>query len=356
MDLVGRRPVLAALVGALCIAWSGPLVKLADVPPATAATFRCLLALPVLAALAAAERRRLGALPPRSRHLSHLAGAFFAVDLILWHHAIEAVGAGLATVLGNLQVLVVAFVAWWLLDERPHLGLLASVPVLLLGVGLVSGALGGATYGDNPGLGVVLGIATSMAYAGFILLLRHGSGDLRRRSGPLLHATASATVVAAVLGAGLGELDVRLSAASFGWLLLLALTAQVVGWLLITSSLPRLPAAVTSVLLLAQPAGALAVSALLLGEAPSPVQYAGAACILAGVTLATATRGRRSGGAVEQAGDGAVAEDLPDGPRDERGDREHRQLVDAPVGLDRQRVGDEHLAHPAVLEPVDRRT
>ena len=31
---------------------------------------------------------------------------------MFWHHAIEAVGAGLATVLGNLQVIIVGFFAW----------------------------------------------------------------------------------------------------------------------------------------------------------------------------------------------------------------------------------------------------
>ena len=102
--------------------------------------------------------------------------------------------------LGNLQVLVVGAVAWWLLGERPATRLLAAVPVLLVGVALVSGALGGETYGANPRLGVALGFATSAAYAGFILLLRHGSGDLRRLAGPLLHATASAAVCSLVLG------------------------------------------------------------------------------------------------------------------------------------------------------------
>src|SRR5688572_11952725 len=109
---------MVALVGALCIAWSGPLVRLAEVPPATAALYRCLFALPFLALLAGREQRRLGPLPARSRRFAQLGGVFFACDLVLWHHAIEAVGAGLATVLGNLQVLVVAVVAWWLLDER----------------------------------------------------------------------------------------------------------------------------------------------------------------------------------------------------------------------------------------------
>ena len=291
MATLGRRPVLAALLGACCIAFSGPLVRLADVPPSSAALYRCLLAVPVLALLARREDREHGRLPVRTRWTAAAAGAFFACDLVLWHHTIDAVGAGLATVLGNLQVLVVAAVAWWLLGERPHAGLVAAVPVLLLGVTLVSGALGGETYGRDPRLGVLLGLATSVAYAGFLLVLRSGSRDLRRLAGPLLWASGSAAACAALLGALLGELAVP-DARSLAWLAVLALTAQVCGWLLISSSLPRLPAAVTSVLLLAQPAGALAVSAVVLGEAPTAVQLGGAAAILAGVVLATATRPR----------------------------------------------------------------
>ncbi|HEX2142368.1 MAG TPA: EamA/RhaT family transporter, partial [Candidatus Limnocylindria bacterium] len=43
------RPVLSAVLGALAIAFSGVLVRQADVAPATAAIFRCLYALPPLA-------------------------------------------------------------------------------------------------------------------------------------------------------------------------------------------------------------------------------------------------------------------------------------------------------------------
>ena len=41
------------------------------------------------------------------QRLALLAGMFFAADLIFWHQAIADVGAGLATVLGNLQVVIV---------------------------------------------------------------------------------------------------------------------------------------------------------------------------------------------------------------------------------------------------------
>jgi drug/metabolite transporter (DMT)-like permease len=77
---------------------------------------------------------------------------------------------------------------------------------------------------------------------------------------------------------------------SHGWLLALALSSQVVGWLLISVSLPRLPAALTSVVLTLQPIGSVLLAMVILGEAPSAVQLLGAATILGGLLLATVRR------------------------------------------------------------------
>src|SRR5207302_3483209 len=100
----------------------------------------CAYALPVLALLAWREERRFGPRGARERGYAALAGIFFAADLICWHHAIGDVGAGLATVLGNLQVAFVPLVAWALLDEHPSFRVLATLPVVLVGVLLISGA------------------------------------------------------------------------------------------------------------------------------------------------------------------------------------------------------------------------
>jgi drug/metabolite transporter (DMT)-like permease len=287
------RPVLAAAAGAACIAASATLVRLADVEPATAATFRCLYALPVLGLLMLREDRRFGRRPARQRWIAAGAGVFFAVDLVLWHHAIGAVGAGIATVLGNLQVVIVGFVAWWLLGERPSRRLVAAVPIVLLGVVLISGVVGADAYGENPGLGVIFGVGTSIAYAGFLLVLRHGARDLRRVAGPLFDATAVGAVFCVLLGPVSGGIDLVPSWPAHGWLALLALSSQVLGWLLISVSLPRVPAVLTSVILLLQPVASVALSAAVLDERPSPAQLLGCVVVLAGVVAATA--GRRPG-------------------------------------------------------------
>ena len=280
------RPVVIALAGALTIAFSAILVRLAEVSPETAAFFRCAYAVPVLGALTWWERRRLG--PQRARHgLLAVAGVFFAADLVFWHYAIADVGAGLATVLGNLQVVLVAFVAWATLGERPEARVLAAVPIVLIGVVFISGVLETGAYGDDPARGVLFGVLTSLAYAGFILLLRSANEGAGRPAQPLFEATAVSAAACLAWGLFSAELDLSPGWPAQGWLLLLALTSQVLGWMLISASLPRLPAAVTSVLLLVQPVGSVLLAMLILGEDPSAIQLGGVLVVLTGIAVAT---------------------------------------------------------------------
>ena len=283
--------MLLAVAGALAIAWSSILVRLADVSPSTAAIFRCAYALPLLGLLAWWEDRRFGGRLMHDRRLAFAAGVFFAADLICWHHSIANVGAGLATVLGNLQVFFVPLAAWAVLAEHPSRRVLAALPLVALGVVLVSGALESGAYGEDPVRGVTFGVATGIAYAGFILLLRAGSADLRRPAGPLFDATAVAAVACVAAGLLIGDADLVPSWPAHGWLVTLALTSQVLGWMLISTSLPRLPAAITSVLLTIQPVGSMALGAVVLGEHPSPLQIAGCAAILSGLLAVTSRAG-----------------------------------------------------------------
>lgn len=287
---LGRTPVIA-LAGALTIAFSAILVHQADVHPATAAVYRCAYALPVLGLLAWRERRRYGPRAAGQQRLALVAGLFFAADLVFWHQAIADVGAGLATVLGNLQVVIVPFAAWAVLGEAPGRRILAALPLTMAGVVLISGALEEGAYGAHPLRGVVFGALTGVAYAGFILILRHGNEDLRRPAGPLFDATwvAAATALATALVLGVGDLAPAWP--SVAWLVTLALSSQVLGWLLISISLPRLPAALTSVILTIQPVGSVVLGIVLLGEEPTVLQLLGAACILGGL-LAVAARRR----------------------------------------------------------------
>jgi drug/metabolite transporter (DMT)-like permease len=292
MRSVLRHPARAALAGALAIAFSAILYRTAEVSPETGAFFRCAYALPALWVFVWREERLLGPRPRELRLTAWAAGAFLAADLLLWHHAIEAVGAGLASVLGNTQVVLVGLIAWALFRERPGSAALAAIPIAMLGIVLISGVLEEGAYGDNPPLGVLFGLLTGIAYSGFLLTLRHGAGDKRRVAGPLFDATIASAMLILPVGLASGDLDLVPGLESQLWLLVLALTSQVLGWLLITVSLPRLPAVATSVLLTLQPAATVVFAAILLGEDPSLLQLVGAGAILAGLVVASA--GRRS--------------------------------------------------------------
>jgi len=287
---VGQRPVLAVLVGAVAIAFSGILFRLSHVSPTTGAFYRCVWALPPLWFLARLEDRRYGKRRGRALWLAWIAGVFFAADLVLWHNAVDQVGAGLATVLGNTQVVLVGLLAWALLGERPHRSSFAAIPIVGIGVVLISGVLEQSAYGSNPRLGAVYGVLTGIAYSGFLLALREGSRDLRRPAGPLFTATLASALFCAAIGAVIGDLDLTPSWSATGWLILLALSSQVVGWLLISTSLPRLPAVVTSILLTLQPVCSVLFAALIVDESPSLLQLGGAACILVGLVTATIRR------------------------------------------------------------------
>ena len=287
MRSVLRHPARAALTGALVLAFSAILYRTAEVSPETGAFFRCAYALPALWVFVRLEERLLGRRPRDLRLTAYAAGAFFAADLLLWHHAIEAVGAGLATVLGNTQVVLVGLIAWALFRERPALSALAAIPIAMFGIALVSGALEEGAYGDDPLLGVVFGVGTGIAYSGFLIVLRAGNKDIRRPAGPLFDATLASTLAILPVGWLLGELELSPTWPEHAWLVTLALTAQVLGWLLISIALPRVPAAVTSVVLTSQPVMSVVLAMVLLDESPSSVQLGGIVVVIAGILLAT---------------------------------------------------------------------
>lgn len=274
---------LAAIAGALVISFSAILVRLAGVSPDTSAFFRALYALPALLLLWLAFGRRIGT--RRLAAMALLSGVFLGLDLAVWHRAVRWIGAGLATVLGNTQVIFVGLAAWLLHGERPRRPTLLAVPVAFAGMAMVSGLGRGDAYGEDPLLGTFFGLLTGITYAVFLLLFRRSTRDEPTPFGAFFLCTAGAAVTTAAAGIASGGLDPGWSWPAHGWLITLALGSQVAGWLLIAYALPRLQAIETSILLLLQPMATVLWAYLLFDEALSAVQWAGVLLVLAGVAL-----------------------------------------------------------------------
>ncbi len=119
--------------------------------------------------------------------------------------------------------------------------------------------------------------------------MRRLNRDRRRSAGPLADATLTTALAVIPRGSSSDRSTSTPSLVELAWLVLLAVTSQVLGYLFITVSLPRLPAATGSILLFVQPIFTLVFSAILLAERPSPLQLAGVGLVLGG--------GGRGGGA-----------------------------------------------------------
>ncbi|MFE3170264.1 DMT family transporter [Amycolatopsis sp. NPDC059090] len=287
--LTGRAdPRLLAAAGCLCIALTSVLIKVSGASGATSAFWRCALALPLLAILAFSEARRtrVGA----KILLPLLAGLGLGLDFVLWGEAIPRVGAGVATMLLSVQVVIVPLLAFVFLKERPDPRFKFVAPTLIVGIVLAGGVFGSSMSGSsmsgsNPVLGMVFALAAGAGYSGYLLLLRLSSSPATQvRS--LSLATVSAGFVSVALGLPFGRLDLAPSLPSLGWFAALALVGQVIGWLLIAGALPRLAASTGATMMLLQPVGAVAFGFLLLSERPGALQLAGCVIVLGAVCFA----------------------------------------------------------------------
>lgn len=275
---------LIGLTGVFAISFAAIFFRYAGVSPTTATFFRTLYALPILFVVWRIVRRA-DRRPAAARWLAALSGLVLAADLTLWHESIRRIGAGLGTVLANIQVVFVGAAAWLLQHERPARRTLVVIPAVLGGVVLVSGLGRKDAYGVDPVGGVIFGVLAAAAYAAYILQLRAANRTLAPSAGPLLDATAGAAVGAFVMAPLDPAFSLQITWPAHAWLIALAIVCQVTGWLLIATALPRLPALETSTMLLAQPIGTLLLCVVLFDERLSVVQWIGVGVVTVGIAV-----------------------------------------------------------------------
>ncbi len=289
-----RHPRLGAALGALAISQSSPLAKLSGASPAVVTLFRGIFALPFLVFLA----RREGHAPSRrDRGLAFFAGGLFALDLQCFHISIPLLGVALATVVPNAQVFIVGLFAA-LAGERTPGRALAAIPFALLGLLMLArvvdpfgdGVVGSGVVaaGSDPALGVLWALGAATFYGLYLVITRRistassavGPFTMLRDSaiGMIGTSLALALLTGSLLPPDLGP--------GLGWLLLLALMSQVLGYPLINASIPHLPSVVGSVLLFVQPLMTLVAGVVIFGEVPTPGQLVGALVLFGGVLVA----------------------------------------------------------------------
>lgn len=285
--------VLTLLFAAIVISTSSVWVKLADMGATAIGFYRMLIGGGLLVVICLIQRQQLG---QQFNYLMwlFLGAIFFAADLWFWHRSIQFVGPGLATVLGNVQVFFMTFFGYLFLRET--IGLMFFVGLSLTFCGLF--LLVGMEWGElsmNYRTGVFYGLLTAVCYTGFMLCLRHVQSQPDSRS-PMANlgvlSIMSATILAVLMIFENGTFAIPNLQSGIS-VLLLGVFCQVVGWVLITKTMPNLPTSIVGLLLLLQPAMSMVWDVVIFSRPTGMFDLLGLLLVLIGIYLATLKRKAR---------------------------------------------------------------
>ncbi len=247
-----KRPVVAILLGAFLISFSAIWVKISGLSPTAAAFYRVFIGALFLLPPSILSKD-FPKLTRKRFSLLTLSATFFSFDLVFWHEAINFIGPGLATLIGNFQVFVMAGVAVFYFKEPLRPRLLLSLPIAATGLYLVVGADWQLLDTDYK-TGLLFALLTALCYSGFLLSLRKIQAETTISFyNSLMLLSAFCAIQLAVYMAFRGESFCFPTLQSFIAMLFLGLFSQAVGWLMITNAMPKISPALTGLVLLLQP-------------------------------------------------------------------------------------------------------
>jgi len=299
-----RGPLTLMVLGAVLISTSAVFVKWVDMGPTASAFWRMALAAAMLLPIVALGITRSATrLMPNGRVLGlvAIAAVFFTFDLWMWHRSILYVGVGLATLLGNFQVFVLAGYGALVLGEHGGWRLWTGLLLAIAGLALML-VPDWASFDARFHVGVGFGLGTGAAYAGFLIAFRKAQATRDAASNETLlwwMCLFTAVMLLPMTWAG-GESLAPTRASDWGTLLAYAFIAQVCGWLVIGRAMPKLTAGVLGLCLLLQPLLAYVWDAALFGTRLSALGLIGLGLSLAGIFLGLTRGAPRQSREIEQ--------------------------------------------------------
>lgn len=280
-----RKGVILIVIGSVLISFSAVFVRLANVGPTEAGLYRNIFGTIALLIIVAVRRESLwrGWTP---FGFATLAGALFAIDLFCWHRSIHYLGPGLATIMGNFQVVVLAIVGVFVFREKVTWRLFVSIPLVFVGLLMLVGI---DWNGLEPAykIGIGLGVATAVTYAGFLLVLRRS-----QRAPVRLGAASNLTLITIMTGVflslvvGIEGGDMRIpDSATWMWLIAYGVICQAIAWVIISRGIAVVPASLAGLLLLLQPTLTFVWDIIIFRRPTTLVEGVGAALALGAIYL-----------------------------------------------------------------------
>jgi len=279
------KPAWRLAFGAMLLSFAPIMVRATESPPTTSAFYRMLFGGLMLMTFLVVRRRSV-ALGGRVALVLLAAGFAFAFDLFFWHRSIHLIGPGLATLLSGFQVFVLAIVAVLMLGERIRWQIVVAIPSAFLGVAMIIGIEWSALT-EGYRMGVVFGLATALCYSSYLLIMRWLRVNERSGATPMVEVAWMSLACAAVLAVTSIATGESLAIVHDGEVFLLlgyALFA-ILGLVLISWSLDKMPTSLVGLLLLLEPTFAYIWDLTLYDRPVSTFEIAGAALAIGAIYL-----------------------------------------------------------------------
>ncbi|MFF2657853.1 DMT family transporter [Kitasatospora sp. NPDC058032] len=289
-----RTDLLLLAVSVAGISLSAPLISATAAPALAIAFWRNLMSVGVLGPYALLRHRaELRAVPRRALLLAMAAGVLLAAHFALWMPSLRMTSVASATALVTTTPLW-TIVLMRLLGVRAPRMVWLGTAVAFAGVLVLTGV--DLSLSPRALAGDALALAAGLAAAGYLLL----GAEVRRTVSTTAYTLVCYAATAVVLLAVCLVAGTPLSgwpAGAWWQIVLLMVTAQLLGHSLSNRVVRTLGPSVTSTAILLETPGAALIAALWLGQWPPAAAYPAVLLILAGLVLvARADRRRTAGG------------------------------------------------------------
>ena len=313
------RAYVILLIGIVALAFTAPWVRLSNFNPATSVVLRAGFGLLALLPFAIKEYKEKGGLNKTGVVLSIVAGLFLGIDFLAWNFSIYFVGSGIASVLLNLQIIILPAMAFFIDKERLPRTYFIVVPIMILGVLMTGGVFetGATTEGlseepptmlgiDIAVLGTIAGSISGICYAIYLYTSRKATlvnkgqivqpiawATLAVLVAPLIYSMFSPRGLDFVHGVQINgvlppdpyiNLGDPITARNWFWVVVLGLAGQALTWTFVQYGAVRLNSTIVAGLLLLSPITTVTIIAVILfAEIPTVTQIAGVVVVLGAV-------------------------------------------------------------------------
>lgn len=209
-----------------------------------------------------------------------LSGLFLSGNWLFLYEAYQHIGVSLATLMCYCGPILIMILSYFVFHEPFTVPKVSAMIIVTVGILCINGA---DVQAHGLSWGLVCGFLSAVCFALLVIAMKKVSG-IGGILSPACQLLVASLVVAAVTLSMLTA-SVSLDMTHIACMVCLGIVNTGLGYYLYFSGVQRLSAQSVSICGYMEPLTALALSAILLGESLTLLQWIGAACILGGVAL-----------------------------------------------------------------------